>query len=117
MLDKIFPVLYLSSLFNFCYIWFFAKDERICKSILRISVMMFLPSVLQSYYSFYQEGPGFNSTILIVVEYLLHLLVTSFAISLTVMIFTGVLDSMVNKRLKERKAKKASHITEDTHKD
>ena len=117
MLDKIFPVLYLSSLFNFCYIWFFTKDEKICKSILRISVMMFLPSVLQSYYSFYQEGPGFNSTILIVVEYLLHLLVTSFAISLTVMIFTGVLDSMVNKRLKERKAKKASHITEDTHKD
>ena len=117
MLDKIFPVLYLSSLFNFCYIWFFAKDERICKSILRISVMMFLPSVLQSYYSFYQEGSGFNSTILIVVEYLLHLLITSFAISLTVMIFTGVLDSMVNKRLKERKAEKTSHITEDTHKD
>lgn len=117
MLDKIFPVLYLSSLFNFCYIWFFAKDEKICRSILRISVMMFLPSVLQSYYSFYREGPGFNSTILIVVEYLLHLLVTSFAISLTVMIFTGVLDSMVNKRLKERKAEKTSRITEDTHKD
>ena len=117
MLDKIFPVLYLSSLFNFCYVWFFAKDEKICKGILRISVMMFLPSVLQSYYSFYQEGPGFTNTALIVAEYFLHLLITSFAISLTVMIFTGVLDGMVNKRLKERKAEKTSRITEDTHKD
>ena len=117
MLDKIFPVLYLSSLFNFCYIWFFAKDEKVCRSILRISVMMFLPSVLQSYYSFYQEGPNFTSTIPIIAEYFLHLLITSFAISLTVMIFTGVLDNMVNKRLEERKAEKKSHVLENTHED
>lgn len=100
MLDKIFPVLYLSSLLNFCYVWFFAKDEKICKSILRISAIMFLPSVFQSYYSFYQRGPSFNNTVLIVVEHLLNIAITSFAISLTIMIFAGVLDSRVAKRLK-----------------
>lgn len=115
MISKLFLVLFLSGILNFCYIWFFAKDEKVCKSTLRISVIMILPNVLQSYYIFYQKGPSFNSTSLIVVEYLLNLLLTSFMISLTVMSFTGALDSRISRRVEERKSKRGSHITEDMY--
>ncbi len=115
MISKLFLVLFLSGILNFCYIWFFAKNEKVCKSTLRISVIMILPNVLQSYYTFYQKGPSFNSTSLIVVEYLLNLLLTSFMISLAVMSFTGALDSGISKRVEERESKGGSHITEDTY--
>ena len=117
MISKLFLVLFLSGFLNFCYVWLFAKDEKVCKSILRISVIMILPSVLQSYYTFYQKGPSFNSTSLIVVEYLLNLLFTSFMISLAVMSFTGALDSRISKRVEERKSKRGSRITEDMYED
>lgn len=117
MVSKLFLVLFLSGILNFCYIWFFAKDEKVCKSILRISVIMILPSVLQSYYTFYQKGPSFNSTSLIVVEYLLNLLLTSSMISLAVMSFTGALDSRISKRVEERKSKRNSRITKDIYED
>ena len=117
MISKLFLVLFLSGILNFCYIWFFAKDEKVCKSTLRISVTMILPNVLQSYYIFYQKGPSFNSTSLIVVEYLLNLLLTSFMISLAVMSFTGALDSRISKRVRERKSKRSSHITKDIYED
>lgn len=115
MISKLFLVLFLSGILNFCYIWFFAKDERVYKSTLRISVIMILPNVLQSYYNFYQKGPSFNSTSLIVVEYLLNLLLTSFMISLAVMSFTGALDSRISKRIEERESKRDSHVTEDMY--
>ena len=115
MISKLFLVLFLSGILNFCYIWFFAKDEKVCKSTLRISVIMILPNVLQSYCIFYQKGPSFNITSLIVVEYLLNLLLTSFMISLAVMAFTGALDSRISKRVEERESKRSSHITEDTY--
>ena len=117
MISKLFPVLFLSGILNLCYIWFFAKDEKMYKSTLRVSVIMILPSVLQSYYTFYQKGPSFNSTSLIVVEYLLNLLLTSFMISLAVMSFTGALDSRISKRVEERKPKRSSHITKDMYED
>lgn len=115
MISKLFLVLFLSGILNFCYIWFFAKDEKVCKSTLRISVIMILPNVLQSYYIFYQKGPSFNSTSLIVVEYLLNLLFTSFMISLAVTSFTGALDSRISKRIEERESKRDSHVTEDMY--
>lgn len=117
MISKLFLVLFLSGILNFCYIWFFAKNEKVCKSTLRISVIMILPNVLQSYYTFYQKGPSFNNTILIIVEYFLNLLLTSFMISLAVMSFTGALDSRISKGVEERKSKGGSHITEDIHED
>lgn len=117
MISKLFPVLFLSSILNFCYIWFFAKNEKVCKSTLRISVVLILPSVLQSYYIFYQKGPSFNTTILIVAEFLLNLLFTSFVISFAIISLTGALDSRINKRVEERKSKRSPHAIEDVYED
>ena len=102
MIDIIFTVFFISGVFNFLYIWFFAKTENVCKRLLRISSIFFLPRVIQSFYNFILEGFTFSSTILIILEFSFNLIATSCMISFITLSITGALDDIFIKRLKER---------------
>ena len=81
MIDSIFIVLLISGVFNFWYIWFHGKNEKVCKRLIKVSSIFLLPRVLQSFYSFTLENPVFSSTLFIVLGFLLNLVVTSLLIS------------------------------------
>ena len=105
MIDSIFIVLLISGVFNFCYIWFHGKNEKVCKRLIKVSSIFLLPRVLQSFYSFTLESPVFSSTLFIVLGFLLNLVITSLLISFITLSLVGALDDIVIKRLKEREDK------------
>ena len=105
MIDNTFIVLLISGVFNFWYIWFHGKNEKVCKRLIKVSSIFLLPRVLQSFYSFNLESPMFNSTLFIVLGFLLNLIVTSFMISFITLALVGALDDIVIKKLKEREDK------------
>ena len=105
MIDSIFIVLLISGVFNFWYIWFHGKNEKVCKRLIKVSSVFLLPRVLQSFYSFTLENPVFSSTLFIVLGFLLNLVVTSLMISFITLALVGALDDIVIKRLKEREDK------------
>ena len=102
MIDSIFIVLLISGVFNFWYIWFHGKNEKVCKRLIKVSSIFLLPRVLQSFYSFTLESPVFSSTLFIVLGFLLNLVITSLMISFITLALVGALDDIIIKRLKER---------------
>ena len=105
MIDNIFIVLLISGVFNFWYIWFHGKNEKVCKRLMKVSSIFLLPRVLQSFYSFTLESPIFNNTVFIVLGFLFNLVITSLLISFITLSLVGALDDIVIKRLKEREDK------------
>lgn len=105
MIDNIFIVLLISGVFNFWYIWFHGKNEKVCKRLIKVSSIFLLPRVLQSFYSFTLESPVFSSTLFIVLGFLFNLIITSLMISFIILALVGAFDDIVIKRLKERERK------------
>lgn len=105
MIDNIFIVLLISGVFNFWYIWFHGKNEKVCKRLIKVSSILLLPRVLQSFYSFTLESPVFSSTLFIVLGFLFNLIITSLMISFIILALVGALDDIVIKRLKEKEDK------------